>query len=70
MPFQSDKQRRLMQAAAHTPGGVGGVSQGVGKKFARHAEPDADDRGGKSDGDADNSKRAKAGMIAILRGKK
>ena len=34
MPATSPAQERLMQAAAHTPGGVGGVPQSVGKDFA------------------------------------
>lgn len=33
MPMKSPAQTRLMEAAAHTPGGYGGVSQEVGKKF-------------------------------------
>lgn len=33
MPTKSPAQKRLMQAAAHTPGGYGGVPQSVGKKF-------------------------------------
>ncbi len=33
MPSKSKKQQRLMQAAAHTPGGYGGVPQKVGKEF-------------------------------------
>jgi hypothetical protein len=33
MPSKSKAQNRLMQAAAHTKGGVGGVSQAVGKEF-------------------------------------
>lgn len=41
MPPVSEAQRRLMQAAAHTKGGVGGVSQKVGKEFA------SADKGGK-----------------------
>lgn len=36
MPFASESQERLMQAAAHTPGGYGGVPQSVGKKFVKH----------------------------------
>ena len=36
MPFASKSQERLMQAAAHTPGGYGGVPQTVGKKFVAH----------------------------------
>ncbi len=34
MPSHSAAQARLMQAAAHTPGGYGGVPQSVGKEFA------------------------------------
>lgn len=33
MPSVSPKQARLMAAAAHTPGGYGGVPQSVGKDF-------------------------------------
>ena len=33
MPTKSPAQKRLMEAAAHTPGGFGGVSQAVGKEF-------------------------------------
>lgn len=33
MPAVSEAQERLMQAAAHTPGGYGGVPQAVGKEF-------------------------------------
>ena len=35
MPAKSAAQERLMQAAAHTPGGYGGVPQSVGKEFVR-----------------------------------
>lgn len=34
MPAVSEAQRRLMFAAAAKKGGVGGVSQAVGKEFA------------------------------------
>lgn len=34
MPSKSASQHRLMEAAAHTPGGYGGVPQSVGKEFA------------------------------------
>jgi hypothetical protein len=34
MPSKSPAQHRLMQAAAHTKGGYGGVPQSVGKEFA------------------------------------
>lgn len=33
MPSKSPAQARLMAAAAHTPGGFGGVSQSVGREF-------------------------------------
>lgn len=33
MPSVSDKQKKLMNIAAHTPGGYGGVPQKVGKEF-------------------------------------
>lgn len=35
MPSKSPAQQRLMQAAAHTKGGFGGVPQKVGKEFAK-----------------------------------
>lgn len=34
MPSKSPAQHRLMEAAAHTPGGFGGVPQKVGKEFS------------------------------------
>lgn len=33
MPSKTPAQARLMAAAAHTPGGYGGVPQKVGKEF-------------------------------------
>lgn len=33
MPSKSPAQARLIPAAAHTPGGYGGVPQKVGKEF-------------------------------------
>lgn len=33
MPSKSPSQARLMAAAAHTPGGYGGVPQKVGREF-------------------------------------
>ena len=33
MPSKTPAQKRLMAAAAHTPGGYGGVPQSVGKEF-------------------------------------
>lgn len=38
MPPVSEQQRKLMWAAASQKGGVGGVSQAVGKEFAK-ADP-------------------------------
>jgi hypothetical protein len=35
MPSKSLAQHRLMEAAAHTKGGFGGVPQSVGKEFAK-----------------------------------
>ena len=35
MPSKSLAQHKLMEAAAHTKGGFGGVSQKVGKEFAK-----------------------------------
>lgn len=35
MPSKSPSQHRLMEAAAHTPGGYDGVPQAVGKEFAK-----------------------------------
>ena len=35
MPSKSPAQQRLMQAAAHTKGGYGGVPQKVGKEFVK-----------------------------------
>jgi hypothetical protein len=41
MPSKTPPQQRLMRAAAHTPGGYGGVPQKVGRDFV-----DADKRAG------------------------
>jgi len=38
MPSKSPAQHRLMEAAAHTKGGFGGVPQKVGKEFAKADE--------------------------------
>lgn len=35
MPSKSPSQHRLMEAAAHTKGGYGGVPQKVGKEFVK-----------------------------------
>jgi hypothetical protein len=56
MPSKSAAQHRLMQAAAHTKGGFGGVPQKVGKEFVK----------------ADKGKKFKDGgpSLAIGRGEK
>jgi hypothetical protein len=45
MPSKSPAQHRLMQAAAHTKGGFGGVPQKVGKEFAKADEGKFKERG-------------------------
>ena len=55
MPSKSPAQHRLMEAAAHTKGGFGGVPQKVGKEFAK----------------ADKGKKFKGGVsLAVGRGEK
>jgi len=56
MPSKSPAQHRLMEAAAHTKGGFGGVPQKVGKEFVK----------------ADKAKPMKTGgvSLAIGRGEK
>lgn len=41
MPSKSEKQHKLMEIAAHTKGGYGGIPQKIGKDFAK-----ADDAAG------------------------
>jgi hypothetical protein len=55
MPSKSPSQARLMAAAAHTPGGYGGVSQKVGREFNQA------DKGGKllSRAEKDRGKKKK-----------
>ena len=38
MPSKSPAEARLMAAAAHTPGGYGGVPQSVGEEFNKADE--------------------------------
>lgn len=42
MPSKSPAQHRLMEAAAHTPGGYDGVPQSVGKEFVNADKHDAE----------------------------
>lgn len=44
MPSKSPSQHRLMEAAAHTKGGFGGVPQAVGRDFAKADEVKAKPR--------------------------
>ena len=46
MPSKSRAQHNLMEAAAHTKGGYGGVSQKVGKEFAEADESKKFAKGG------------------------
>ena len=46
MPSKSPAQHRLMEAAAHTKGGYGGVPQSVGKEFASADESKKLKKGG------------------------
>lgn len=47
MPSKSPAQHRLMEAAAHTKGGFGGVPQKVGKEFAAADKSPKRSKGGK-----------------------
>lgn len=49
MPSISNKQRKLMNIAAHTKGGYGGVPQSVGEEF--HDADKAKESGKKTRGD-------------------
>lgn len=57
MPSKSAAQHRLMQAAAHTKGGFGGVPQKVGKEFVKADEGKKFKTGGLYDNI--NAKRAR-----------
>ena len=46
MPSKSPAQKRLMAAAAHTPGGYGGVPQSVGREFNQADQAVQHDRRG------------------------
>ena len=62
MPSKSEAQHRLMEAAAHTPGGYGGVPQSVGKEFAKADE--AKDSAGMATGDS-SRETDKNGYVTI-----
>jgi hypothetical protein len=57
MPSKSDSQARLMAAAAHTPGGYGGVPQSVGQDFNQA------DKGGKLLSHAMRKQKARADAL-------
>lgn len=65
MPSKSAAQHRLMEAAAHTPGGYGGVPQKVGKDFVRH---DGKGHGGSTRGKKDFGGRKHRGSSSGGRG--
>ena len=46
MPSKTPAQKRLMAAAAHTPGGFGGVPQNVGKDFFAADQAKKHEKGG------------------------
>lgn len=60
MPTKSPAQKRLMQAAAHTKGGFGGVPQKVGKEFVS-----ADKRLSKGNSMAKIKKMADGGVASL-----
>lgn len=62
MPSVSKSQQRLMRAAAHTPGGFGGVSQSVGRDYV-----DADKRKGVRFAGGGDVPYKSEGPMAILR---
>jgi hypothetical protein len=66
MPSKSPAQARLMAAAAHTPGGYGGVPQGVGKDFNQA------DKGSKmlSSAMSNPNRRRQAAQAIVLRKQK
>ena len=67
MPSTNQRQHNLMELVAHDPAAAKrlGISQSVGRDFVaadqrasaagKHREPDADERGGRSDSDADDT---------------
>jgi hypothetical protein len=65
MPSKSPAQHKLMQIAAHTPGGYGGVPQKAGKEFsaADKAAGGADQHPHKNLGGYLHPKKARPGLI-------
>ncbi len=63
MPSKSPAQARLMAAAAHTPGGYGGVPQSVGEEFNQA------DKGTPMLSKAMKKKHSTAHMAKALKGK-
>ena len=61
MPSKSPAQHKLMEAAAHTPGGFGGVPQSVGKEFVAADESEEDREGEKNEPQVHDS----AGIIFV-----
>lgn len=63
MPTKPGPQRRLMRAAAHTPGGFGGVPQSVGRKFVNADKAAGFNRGG-TVGSSPSTENLGGGMTA------
>lgn len=60
MPSKSPKQHRLMEAAAHTKGGYGGVPQRVGREFVK-ADEKSERKRGKAENKPSKSTKSKKG---------
>jgi hypothetical protein len=67
MPSKSPAQHKLMQAAAHTKGGFGGVPQKVGKEFAKADKGKQFKEGGLYDNIHAKRKRIAAGSKEKMR---
>lgn len=67
MPSKSPAQHRLMEAAAHTKGGYGGVPQSVGKEFANADKGKTFKKGGLYDNIHAKQKRIAAGSGEKMR---
>ena len=70
MPSKSPAQHRLMEAAAHTKGGFGGVSQKVGKEFANADKNKKFSKGGLYDNIHAKQERIAHGMAGPMKDEK
>lgn len=67
MPAVSPAQKRLMEAAAHTPGGYGGVPQSVGKEFVSKDNGKLNEKE-RDEADKDHAAREEMPATAFLEG--